>query len=133
MTNTIVMKTIKAIISVVLFAVGMAAQAQQAITVKTSNDKEKFLLDRRVVLDMTKATPIVKNKNQQTIYRKGETIVMYVSTPDDSDVLEATKTDDSSKGAVYDLSGRKIVNGNSLNGRLPKGIYIKDGKKIVQN
>ncbi len=127
------MKTIKAIISIVLLAVGMAAQAQQAITVKTSNDKEKFLLDRRVILDMTKATPIVKNKNQQTIYPKKETIVMYISTPDDSDALETPKADDLNKGAVYDLSGRKVADRKSLNGKLPKGIYIKDGKKIVLN
>ena len=29
-------------------------------------------------------------------------------------------------GAVYDLSGRKMVNG-----KLPKGIYVKDGRKVI--
>jgi len=128
------MKTIKAIISVVLFAVGMAAQAQQAITVKSNNGKEKFRLDKRVVLDFTTpARPVVKNNVQKTIFTKADTVVMYVSTPDDSDAMKMVKADDSNKGVVYDLSGRKITDGKSLNGKLPKGIYIKDGKKIVQN
>ena len=33
-------------------------------------------------------------------------------------------------GAVYDLSGR-IVNGKSVNRQMPKGLYIRDGKKVV--
>ena len=33
--------------------------------------------------------------------------------------------------AIYDLSGRKIVNCKLSNGKLPKGIYIKNGKKFV--
>ena len=34
---------------------------------------------------------------------------------------------------VYDLSGRKIPNGqwSMVNGQLPKGVYIKDGKKVL--
>lgn len=128
------MNTIKAIISVILFAVGMAAQAQQAITVKSNNGKEKFRLDKRVVLDFTTpARPVVKNNVQKTIFTKADTVVMYVSTPDDSDAMKMVKADDSNKGVVYDLSGRKITDGKSLNGKLPKGIYIKDGKKIVLN
>ena len=35
------------------------------------------------------------------------------------------------EGAVYDLSGRQIVNSKLLNGKLPKGIYIIDGKKVL--
>ena len=33
---------------------------------------------------------------------------------------------------IYDLSGRKIVNGKWLNGKLPKGIYIQNGKKLLK-
>lgn len=33
--------------------------------------------------------------------------------------------------AVYDLCGRKIVNCKSVNRQLPKGVYIQNGKKIV--
>ena len=38
---------------------------------------------------------------------------------------------DNEDGAWYDLSGRKIVNSKSSNRKLPKGIYIKDGHKVV--
>ena len=31
----------------------------------------------------------------------------------------------------YDLNGRKIVNGKSVNGKLPRGVYIQNGKKVV--
>ena len=31
----------------------------------------------------------------------------------------------------YDLQGRKIVNGKSVNGKLPHGVYIRNGKKTV--
>ena len=34
-------------------------------------------------------------------------------------------------GAVYDLSGRKIVNGKSVNSKLPSGIYVKNGRKFI--
>ena len=32
---------------------------------------------------------------------------------------------------IYDLSGRQIVNGKSLNGKLPRGIYIINGRKVM--
>ena len=35
------------------------------------------------------------------------------------------------ENATYDLSGRQMVNGKWLNGKLQKGIYIHDGKKVV--
>ena len=35
-----------------------------------------------------------------------------------------------SAGAVYDLSGRK-VNGQSSNRQIPKGVYVKDGRRVV--
>jgi hypothetical protein len=34
---------------------------------------------------------------------------------------------------VYDLQGRKIVNRKSVNRKLPKGLYIRGGKKIIVN
>ena len=33
--------------------------------------------------------------------------------------------------ATYDLLGRKVVNGKSVNGNLPKGVYVKNGKKVI--
>jgi hypothetical protein len=32
---------------------------------------------------------------------------------------------------IYDLGGRKIVNSKSVNSKLHRGIYIRNGKKIV--
>ena len=32
---------------------------------------------------------------------------------------------------IFDLQGRQIVNGQSGNGKLPKGLYIVNGKKVV--
>ena len=37
-----------------------------------------------------------------------------------------------SNGNLYDLSGREIVNGKSSNRKLPRGVYIRDGKKFVK-
>lgn len=34
-------------------------------------------------------------------------------------------------GALYDLSGRKVADSPSPYRKLPKGIYIKDGKKVI--
>ena len=46
-------------------------------------------------------------------------------TPDPSPVREG------SAGAVYDLSGRKIANCKSSNCKIPRSVYIKNGKKYV--
>ncbi|MCR5851535.1 MAG: DUF4965 domain-containing protein [Bacteroidaceae bacterium] len=42
------------------------------------------------------------------------------------------KNTEMSNGAWYDLSGRKVVNSKSSNRKISKGIYIKDGKKVVK-
>ena len=125
------MKTLKAIISVMLLTVGMAAQAQQGVTVKTNRGIDKYLVSNRLILDIRSPRPVVCNNYLKTTYNQTDTLVMYVCTIDDPDAIKATKTNSMSQGTVYDLSGRKVANGKSLNGNLPKGIYIKDGKKIV--
>ena len=38
--------------------------------------------------------------------------------------IKNPKTDNNEKEVIYDLSGRKVI-------RPGKGIYIKDGKKVV--
>ena len=35
------------------------------------------------------------------------------------------------ENSVYDLQGRQIVNGKSVNGKLQKGLYIVNGRKVV--
>ena len=49
---------------------------------------------------------------------------------DATSITEVTeKTEDTE--SWYDLSGRRIVDGKSKNGRMPKGIYIHKGKKKI--
>ena len=54
---------------------------------------------------------------------------LFFSTPatgvEEVSVKDVTKKD----AAVYDLMGRKVS--ESLDGNLPKGIYIVDGKKVL--
>lgn len=57
--------------------------------------------------------------------------MFFSATTDPSGIDTVTENSVLNAPAVYDLSGRKIVNGTSENGQLPKGIYIVNGKKIV--
>ena len=52
---------------------------------------------------------------------------------DDADGIGSLTPDPSPRRGEewYDLAGRKMVNGKLSNGKLPKGIYIRDGKKIL--
>ena len=49
----------------------------------------------------------------------------------DIDNLTMDNSPSKAGGAYYDLQGRLIENGKSVNRKLPKGIFIKDGRKIV--
>ena len=51
--------------------------------------------------------------------------------PDDANHIDGPAASDNLRGPVYDLSGRKVVNRKSSNGKLPEGIYIREGKKSV--
>ena len=46
------------------------------------------------------------------------------------DGIEDVNSEESA-GPVYDLSGRQVVNSQSLNSKLPRGIYIVNGRKFV--
>jgi hypothetical protein len=53
---------------------------------------------------------------------------------DDATSLDKVKSEElrvKSEDATYDLAGRKIAIGTSSKGKLPRGIIIKDGKKIM--
>ncbi|MBQ7494277.1 MAG: C10 family peptidase [Bacteroidaceae bacterium] len=66
-------------------------------------------------------------QNYEFTYEPG---ILTVIDPDGVESLKFKV--ESLAGAVYDLSGREIVNGKSVNGKLPRGVYIRDGKKIVK-
>ena len=68
----------------------------------------------------------------------GETVT--VTFEGDADIDDATSIDHSTltidhyeEDTWYDLSGRKMVNGkwSMVNGKLPKGVYIVSGKKVL--
>ena len=52
----------------------------------------------------------------------------YIPQPKRTTAIVSTKVEASNDGVVYNLQGHKV--GNTLEG-LPKGVYIKDGKKQV--
>lgn len=50
-----------------------------------------------------------------------------------TEITTTNYTNDTNSDAWYDLSGRKVANGqwSKVNGQLPKGVYIVNGKKVV--
>ena len=70
-------------------------------------------------------------KAKTTVY-KSIYMLRGTSTPFDDEVDGLTTiSSPTNEGEIYDLSGRKI-NGQGLNGQLPRGIYIIGGKKILK-
>ena len=62
------------------------------------------------------------------------------TTSDPTGIDAVNEIDLARNGSVFDLSGRRIAlpegttlnpSGNGLNGSLPKGIYIIDGRKVL--
>ncbi len=117
------MKSIKAITTALLLTICMAAQADRKVMVKANDgSNNQFHLASRIVIDLTKDRPVVRNNNSKTVYQRDADFVLLMDG-DLEDAIKSTKTD-SRKEVIYDLSGRKVT-------RPTKGIYIKDGKKVV--
>ena len=75
--------------------------------------------------------PTIEGRNALSSY---SVPITYDESPDVVEAInneQLTINNDSAEDAVYDLSGRKIVNGKWLNGKLQKGIYIVGKKKIA--
>ena len=118
------MKMIKAIATALLLTICMAAQADRRVTVKANDGSDnKFHLSNRIVIDLTKDRPEVRNNVTSMIYNPDSEILLLIDG-DLEDGIKNTKTEDNGKEVIYDLSGRKVI-------RPAKGIYIKDGKKVV--
>ena len=62
-----------------------------------------------------------------------EFVITVEGTPTPTDIKNIGQSDNlqSDDDAIYDLSGRKVANGQLSNAQLPKGIYIQNGKKVV--
>lgn len=83
--------------------------------------------DTTYAIDDTEATYTVRSANEMG--GLGEAATATVSTG-----IEAIGQSDNLQldNCVYDLQGRKIVNRKSSNSKLPRGIYIQNGHKVVR-
>ncbi|MBQ7494219.1 MAG: lamin tail domain-containing protein [Bacteroidaceae bacterium] len=61
------------------------------------------------------------------------TAQLWQEPKDFTDGVTPLQQNKQESGIIYDLSGRQIVNGKSVNGKLPRGIYIINGKKIIKD
>ena len=56
----------------------------------------------------------------------------YTSEPSGIETIDNSNLDERrTNGSVFDLQGRKMTGDTSVNGSMPKGVYIVNGKKIV--
>ena len=119
------MKTIKAITAALLLAASMTAQADRTVVAKAKNGStDKMQLSSRIVLDLTKESPVLRYNSGTTIYNPENTEIV-LQMEDMTDAIKDMKKDRDEKGTIYDLSGRKVSKRNV------KGIYIQDGKKKI--
>lgn len=58
---------------------------------------------------------------------------LYMPLPmyDDPTGIQVLPQSDNEGSVVYNLAGQQILNGKSSNGKLPRGINIIKGKKIL--
>lgn len=57
----------------------------------------------------------------------------WIEPKDFFDSVVPLRRDEQESGIIYDLSGRQIQDSKSVNGKLPRGIYIVNGKKVIVN
>lgn len=118
------MKTIKAITTALLLSMCMTAQADRTVKAKANDgSEENFQLSSRIVIDLTKEKPVIRNNGNSTVYRPDAEVLLQING-DLEDAIKKTEADLTGQGTIYDLSGRQVS-------RPAKGIYIKDGKKVV--
>ena len=58
-------------------------------------------------------------------------VTMVIGLEDASDIANINHSPLNIEHSIYDLQGRKIINGQMVNGKLPKGIYINSGRKVL--
>jgi hypothetical protein len=59
------------------------------------------------------------------------TYVNGMLTVEDPTTIHAPIAADDKVQPIYDLQGRKVSDGNTMQKNLPKGIYIRGGKKVI--
>ena len=70
---------------------------------------------------------LLVNTNAEAYYSAGVTGNVLIT--DDATPISKELKHEESDAAIYDLSGRKVVNSKSSNRKLGSGIFIKDGRK----
>ena len=65
------------------------------------------------------------------VYENGQSEMAYYEIGTTTAVISHLTPLTSHPSPLYDLQGRKIDNRKSVNRKLPKGIYVMDGKKVV--
>ena len=97
----------------------------EAVQRAKANDgsEEHFQLSSRIVIDLTKEKPVIRNNGNSTVYRPDAEVLLQING-DLEDAIKKTEADLTGQGTIFDLSGRQVS-------RPAKGIYIKDGKKVV--
>ena len=77
---------------------------------------------------------LVQDPNTSTdlISATQEMIDSLIKNMESADGIEEVNNERmKSEKSIYDLSGRQIVNRKSLNSKLPRGVYIINGKKVL--
>ena len=107
----------------------------EATTIAASTEAlNNYALNGKQFVWVMNAIPVAANKcwlqiPNSEVTARNISIVFGDATSIDHSTLNI----DHSSDAVYDLSGRKVANGQSsmVNGQLKKGVYILNGKKVV--
>ena len=61
------------------------------------------------------------------------TAEVWMEPKEVTDGMTPLRQETTPSGTIFDLSGRQIVKGKSTNDKLPRGIYIINGKKVIVN
>lgn len=118
------MNNIRRIGIIVLLMTNMMAYADQEIVVKTDNGKDGFKTVSRIVLDLTGENPVVRSNDKSVVYTSDSPLILQLGNTGDEDAISKVKANDVRNSTVYDLSGRVVS-------KPKKGVYIRNGKKIV--
>lgn len=93
-----------------------------------TNDMERY----RFTPVEAKYVRLLCNGNSVNKWNSPTEVRIRFTAPDGiEDVNSEGVNSEESAGPVYDLSGRQVVNSKSLNSKLPRGIYIVNGRKFV--
>ena len=86
--------------------------------------------------EATISSAMLVDEEAQPLQVKLNDATTGINSIDNSSTSEATSsitqfTIDNARGSIYSLDGRKVADGSLPTGKLPKGVYIINGKKVV--